>query len=309
MSRAIQGVVLLVAASVASAQPAPAQPTEAARLFDAGRALAKAGNFVEACEKFRGSYELDRGVGTEINLADCQERLGHFAEAWRLFDDVAVQSATNPTREKFARARADGLGSRLAIVVVKLPDPNGAIVTIGGQAVPAAAEIRQRVDPGRIEVVVIASGKPTYAKSQAANAGTTVTFDVASVAMPSVETTHVVATVEADHRGRTTAAIVIAGSGVLALGATAALAWHAKSTWDEAHDCDAQNRCGSAGLALNHDARMYGDIATVTFFAGIAAVAAGAALYFTTPTSGERAVSITPALGPKLAGIAVGGTF
>ena len=177
-------VVLLVVVASASVLTAPvaAQPAETpgGKLFEEGRELAKQNKFAEACDKFEKSYALDAGVGTELNLADCQEHLGHFAAAWRMFDEAAQRLAPEPVRQKFARDRADVLATKLGTVTVKLADPNvaGISVTIGGRGVKPQAEITERVDPGTIAVKITIAGKPPVEKSQSVAAGGTIIFDM-----------------------------------------------------------------------------------------------------------------------------------
>src|SRR5512134_2148923 len=87
-------IVIVVAASASvRAQPAPPETTDADRLFEEGRALAKEKRYSEACDRFDRSFKLDPTVGTELNLADCHEQLGHLTEALRLFSDAADKSA------------------------------------------------------------------------------------------------------------------------------------------------------------------------------------------------------------------------
>src|SRR3569623_3520899 len=121
---------LLARVRVAAAQT----PSEGAKLFEQGRELAKQNKYSEACAKFAQSYALDNGVGTELNLADCHEHLGHIAQAWRRRDDAAQRSADNPSRQKFAKDRADSLAPKLAPAVVNVPDPDvaGLSITIVG---------------------------------------------------------------------------------------------------------------------------------------------------------------------------------
>ncbi|MFO0567610.1 MAG: hypothetical protein U0263_18270 [Polyangiaceae bacterium] len=51
--------------------------TAAEALFNAGRDAVKAGDYPTACAKFRESNRLDPAPGTVLNLADCEEHLGH----------------------------------------------------------------------------------------------------------------------------------------------------------------------------------------------------------------------------------------
>ena len=67
--------------------PAPAMadtrdPAAAEALFEAGRQAATRGDWTTACPKFAESQRLDPAPGTLLNLADCEEHLGHLASAW-----------------------------------------------------------------------------------------------------------------------------------------------------------------------------------------------------------------------------------
>src|SRR5258706_14475262 len=80
---------------------------DAAQLFEEGRALRDQGRYDDACERFAQSNELERAAGTEANLGDCQEHLGHIAEAHHWFDDAAVLwDAEGDARADYARKRA-----------------------------------------------------------------------------------------------------------------------------------------------------------------------------------------------------------
>jgi tetratricopeptide (TPR) repeat protein len=110
------------------ARPALAQSSDAAAaraMFEEGRKLVKAGKYAEACPKFEESLKLDRGVGTQFNLADCWERLGRTASAWALFLDVAAvtKAAGQADRERAARDRAAALEPKLPARPKSRPGP------------------------------------------------------------------------------------------------------------------------------------------------------------------------------------------
>lgn len=75
---------------------------EADALFDEGKALMAAGKIAEGCAALEKSQKLAPSVSTLLNLANCREKNGQLATAWRLFakaeretkaatDDLSVQ--------------------------------------------------------------------------------------------------------------------------------------------------------------------------------------------------------------------------
>jgi hypothetical protein len=106
-------LVFLSAASVRAAGSTDKVSAEA--LFDEGRKLMAAGKFADACPKFEASQELDPGVGTMLNLADCYEKTGRTASAWAEFRETvsAAHNAGSRDREEIARGRANDLEQKL----------------------------------------------------------------------------------------------------------------------------------------------------------------------------------------------------
>src|SRR5439155_15077222 len=102
--------VIVLAASAAFAD----DKQDAAALFEQGRELVRADKFAEACDLFERSYRFDPAPGTELNLGDCHEHLGHVAEALRHFDHAAAQfELAHDERAKYARDRRAALEPRL----------------------------------------------------------------------------------------------------------------------------------------------------------------------------------------------------
>ncbi len=67
------------------------------------------GDYAVACEQFRASDKLDPEVGTELNLADCEEKRAHLASAWELYRTVEEKLPENGSglhRERALERRA-----------------------------------------------------------------------------------------------------------------------------------------------------------------------------------------------------------
>lgn len=105
-----RGVLLVLLCSYDAFAEGSVEP-RARALFDEGRSLVKSGRYDEACPKFEKSVEVDAGLGTEFNLADCWERIGLREKARTLFLEVAekAHAVGQVGREQVARARAAAL--------------------------------------------------------------------------------------------------------------------------------------------------------------------------------------------------------
>ncbi|MEO6775421.1 MAG: hypothetical protein ABI467_20840 [Kofleriaceae bacterium] len=299
---------LLALVRVAAAQA----PGEGAKLFEQGRELAKQNKFAEACAKFEQSYELDNGVGTELNLADCHEHLGQLAQAWRMFDDAAQRSADNAARQKFATDRADALVAKLATAVVNVPDPEaaGLSITIAGRAVKAGRTISERVDPGSIAVHVATPARTWFDGSKDAAAGATVIFDVP--AAPAIAEHPVEAPRATRRHDRVVWSYAVGGAGVVALISGVAVGFKAKGDYDDAIDpkygcfsIGSQLSCPAAQRQKVLDAGSLADLGTVIGVVGLAALATGIVLYATAPTD----LAVTPMATNQAAGLAISGRF
>ena len=95
---------------------AGAPPSDAAKLFDEGRAALKAGDVEAACRAFDRSYALEPALGALLNLASCLERKGTLVRAWLRFNDAVAwaQRTHEAERESYARTHAQNLKGRLS---------------------------------------------------------------------------------------------------------------------------------------------------------------------------------------------------
>jgi tetratricopeptide (TPR) repeat protein len=317
MGRRIVATLLLAAGPAYADDP----KQQAAQLFEQGRALDRDGHFVEACEKLTASYALDPAPGTELNLGDCHEHLGHLAEAWHRFDHASSQfDKTHDDRLKYALDRRNALEPKLGIIVVKhgvASEP----VTIAGRREPDALEVRDRVDPGGIEVQVGAIVHHT-----AVAAGATAIVDtlpppaVSPVLATPVLATPVLATPEPPEGARDHTRVWIAygawGIGGVSLGTAIGLGLAARSDYHAAvavdgpceHDSTGKLVCATTdGYSKVNHAITLANVATGFGVAGIALGAAGVFLYFTAPR--EHSLVVTPNASTSSAGLTLSGSF
>lgn len=294
------------------AQPPPSpDAVEADRLFEEGRALAKEKQYAEACERFTRSFKLDPTVGTQLNLADCHEQLGHLREAWQLFLAAAEQSerTTDEKRTKFARDRADAVAARLATIVITVTQPTtpGLVIRIGGREVAAAAELRDRVDPGEVEITAVVPERPAFTTSVKATSGATIQVTIPTFELPTVPTS----TGTRRDRSRVRLAWGLAGaSGALAIAATI-LTLKGRSDYNATADGPDCMRvtggiiCNPAGDAKIGDAQRLADVGTVFAIGCGVFLAASASVYFTAP----REPIVVPTATGQSIGVAVTGAF
>ena len=313
-------LLLLAIAVVATTARADDAKQRGARLFEEGRTAAREGNYAEACARFEQSYELDPADGTELNLGDCHEHLGHLAEAWRHFERAATAfDRAHDDRARFARDRAAALLPRLG--QIRIEHAGGLRVTIAGRAEAPAAEITEHVDPGSVEVRINAE-----VRHVSVAAGATTTIDLrpalppppppheppAAPAAPAVIATATTTPIGPRERSRVLASYALWGGGAIALGTAVVLGLSARS--DYTHEissgaCATQNGrlvCSSAGYAQIHHALTLADVGTGFGIAGLALGAAGAVLYITAP---REHLVVTPTGTSTSAGIVVSGSF
>ena len=153
--------VNLLAPLAASAQTR--DPIVAEAMFEAGRQLYHAGDYVGARAKFAEAARLDPTAGTLSNLAATEEKLGMAASAWQSWR-AALDYV--PAQEKVRRAsiaaKIKALEPVLARLTLRLAPtaPPGTEVRRDGVLLgPAAFGIALPVDPGKHEIVVSAPGR------------------------------------------------------------------------------------------------------------------------------------------------------
>ena len=78
------------------------------------------GDYAGACPKFAESQRLDPAPGTLLNLADCEEHLGHLARAWDAWHEGIALLPRADERLPPARERAQALERRLPRLLLRL---------------------------------------------------------------------------------------------------------------------------------------------------------------------------------------------
>jgi tetratricopeptide (TPR) repeat protein len=303
--------------------PVEAQDNAAAEaLFDEGRRLKDTGDLAGAAEKFRASDRAAPSVGARLNLGDCLAQLGKHASAWASYRAAANLARANAdsARAELATGRATAMEPKLTYVILDVVDPVGDLELRWDGEVKAKALWGQRfpIDPGVHEIRATAPGHETWTQTiTAGEPGAETRIEVPALeplpdtgdkkdpgigigeTPPSGPVTD-----PSMWTGRRKLAVGIGAAGVVAIGVGSALGLSARSRWNDAEEnhCEALE-CSAEGVELVDSARTRGNISTIAFIAGGAAIAGAAVLWFT------GAPAVTPMAGPETAGLSVSGTF
>jgi tetratricopeptide (TPR) repeat protein len=313
-----------------------ASKAAAEQLFQEGRALMQKGQYEEAIVKFHASLDLDPGSGTQGNLALCYERVGKLASAWGHYREAAVRAERegNAARARVARAQAAAIQPRLPRLLIRLSSrdvPAGLHVTRDGTQLPASVlGAAVYVDPGEHEVTATIPGHERFSLRVKLSESEERVVEIPPLA-PALQarpatgpgaagaraTAGEARELSAPHdpgRARRIAGLTVGGAGLLAVAVSLGVGATAVSTWDEAFESGACNAdtlvCTPEGQEQTDTARSRARLSNILLGAGVAAVAAGAVLYFTAPRAPEkRSARIVPFTGGDGLGLAVVGGF
>ena len=301
VSRIVSGALVASIVALATCVHADAEVDKdkekrALALYDEAKTLASAGDWASACPRLEESKKLVADMKTVYRLAECYERIGKPASAWRNYREAAI-AATKAGETAKARAALD----RAAQLEPKLPKLN-----VTSQAGPTA-ELRIDdvvipppwtdapfpIDPGEHVVTVTAAEKKPF------RASLTVPDDTSTstLAVPALEDdVKVVAPKPADDVApiaapRTspmrTVGLVMIGGGIVVTGIGGFLALKARSKYHDADDHCPAAGCDDVGFSETADARSLGNVATVLVGAGLAIGVTGVVLWATAPTSSD----------------------
>lgn len=334
IDRLVRTAIAVVALVAIQVSTVGAQTPEAETLFREGKRLAKHGDFAGACEKLDASERLEASIGTELNLADCREKLGQLATAWALFVKAAAaakHSDTDGKREAEARRRAAALEPKLVHLRVVVPDDarvEGLVIKRNEEAIDAALwDQRVPVDPGKYEIVASAPGYDGWTtKIEVEARDKKVEVPVLDKSKKSPKEgddaephakPRPTRAPDADERptpaptgmtGRHQAALMIGIIGVAALGGGAGFGLYARSLEKDADRLCPDPQCRIvAGVDDNASARSDGKIANIALAVGGAAVITAGVLWLTGGSHAPDSVAIVPQTGGMA--FAFGGRF
>ena len=324
----LAAAVTLLVTGVARAQtPTAAQTQLAQTLFDEAKKLMAENNFAQACPKLAESQHLDPSGGTLLHLGICHESQGKVASAYsELSEAISVARRDGRTdRETVAKAHLAAIASKLVrLTVTVAPDAKapGLEITWNGAVLPEAQwGAPFPVDPGEQVITASAPGRrkwSTRVDVPAQGPGPSVAIPALPAEASDAAATHS-ATLPApaahdddgvhDDPGssRRTIGLVVAGAGVVALGAGIFFELRAHSLASERDDAA---RAGDAATTQSKDdsARASQTAFFVAGGLGAAALIGGGVLFFTAPSrSSKSAVALAPTFGRGAGGIAITG--
>jgi hypothetical protein len=289
-------------------------------LFNQGRDLMTAGKFADACPKFEASQQLDPGLGTMLNLAECYEKTGRTASAWAEYREAIplARAAGSKARLDLATERAQALQERLSTLTIRAMsgedlDPHLEVRRDGVAVQQAELGSPIPVDPGEHVIEAVAPGKQAWtSKVQVAGDAAKVSVEIpklqtsgepAAAGSSPITTSPENSPPPSDaspSSAQKVTGLVFGGVGVVGLGLGAFFGLQASSKWSDAKGkcADYPYGCGSEGADLRSSAHSAATVSTVAFVAGGALLATGVVLYLTAPSKKQ---SVALGLGPSSA--------
>jgi len=280
-------------------EPSDAERGAAQVLFDEGRVLMGEESYEAACDKFAESMRLHRAIGTQLNLANCYEKVGKTASAWINFVEAKsrAQKEGQDNRVKVAAERADALEEMLSKLTIVVPyELEGLEVRRDGELVGSAQwGIEMPTDPGSHEIKASAPGKlPWTTTIVIGEEGDQVEIEIEPLedapVEPPPDLPEVVA--EDDGTGQLIAGVAVGALGLVGVGVGAAFGVLAGNKNDEStatEYCPSEpTRCTAEGVELRDEALTFAHVSTTGFVVGGVGIAVGVILLATLPGGGDE---------------------
>jgi hypothetical protein len=284
-------------AGASRAQPSD-RVVQAEALFDSARSDVARADYTHACPKFAESQKLDPAVGTLINLADCEEHLGHLTAAWQLWRQAVEELALDDPRRATVVGRRDAIDARVPRLTLRFAPgvPPGTTVRRDDVELPTSLmNVAVPVDPGEHVLETSAPGRvparQTVRLVEGAREAVLLGVGTATPPAPSPSSSTAAADAPkapATNDGATQRWLgwTAIGVGAIGIGVGAGTGLAAIGKKQEKEDgCFPANVCKPNGASANDAGRTFATISTVSFIAGGAFAAAGIYLVLTAPRS------------------------
>jgi hypothetical protein len=307
--RALVGIAALAAPSTAFAGSPAAEA-----LFDQGRQSMERNDYEQACKQFQESNKLEPAVGTEFNLADCEEKRGRLATAWQLFRAVEQKLPAGDDRAPIAHGRAQALEPRLPKVTLVLAAgaPNDTTVRDGSVELGSGSfGTPLPFDPGAHDLVASAPGHASRTFHVQLAEGETKSVPVEPGA--SSGTSASTADTSGAHAGAggsntRTLGFVLGGVGVAGIGVGAVAGLMVLGKKNTAEDECPANQCSPAGYDAVESGRTLKTVSNIGWIVGALGVGAGA-YFILTSSNGESTTAVGPVPLPAGGGLAMRRTW
>lgn len=273
-------------------------------------------NLELACAKFGEALQLNpQAIGTLMNVALCDEKLGRIATALRRFEEARERAIELNFAEhlKAAQQKIAALSREVPHLTIRFeqPPPPQTKIVVDDRVIPMSQLEDLRVDPGERTVIVSAPGRISFQKKVTIEPRQRAGVDVPPLAKAVISSRPTVGKIALASGGAMLAAGVV-------LGFVAQRRYEAQFEPEGSAPCQAQPSgppvCNDDGFSAVGQARTLGNVGTVVSIVGIAAIFTGGYLWYTAPKSpapgtAERKVTVLPQLGPGGGGLAVFGRF
>jgi type III secretion system FlhB-like substrate exporter len=298
----------------AHAGPAPDPKIEKAdRLFAEGKALLGS-NLLQACAKFDASLrENPAAIGTLLNVALCDEKLGRVASAVAMFSEARDRAKEQglPEHVRAAEEHIAKLAPDVPHVAIKLTEqlPETRILVDDTLIAPDAIG-NVAVDPGERVIVVSAPARLPYRTTLVI-----ATAEHRDVVIPALARS-VTVTSSRSRIGQITAIV-----GGAAFGTGVGIGVYARHLHHEQFDsghCTSDpvkgDRCDAEGQTQTERARTIGNVGTVIGVAGLVTAGVGAYLWFRSPRStphdtSDKKLVVIPQVSADGLGVVAAGWF
>ena len=309
----------LAALAIAPSGRAAADPRidKADELFAEGKALL-ATNVAEACDKFEESLRYNpAAIGTLLNVALCDEKLGRIASAVDKFNEARTRAKEQGliqhvrAAEQHLAALEPALPHLSIRLTEKLPETRVLIRGANGldRVIPLEDIASVAVDPGEVVVTVSAPARLPYRTK----------LGIARAEHRDLVVPALARSVTINNAWRrigqitTLAGGAAIGTGV-GLGLYARHLYHAQFGHATPGDglCNDDLECERAGLKQTQRARTLANVATVVGLAGAAVAAVGAYLWFRAPGAPDTRdpkLALVPTIAPDGVGVTALGRF
>jgi hypothetical protein len=283
------------------------------QLFAEGKALFES-NLLEACKKFDESLrENPAAIGTLLNVALCDEKLGKVATAVARFSEARVRAKEQglPEHIRAAEEHIAALTPSIPHVTIKLTEalPETKIL-LDDTLLALDATANVPVDPGDRVIVVSAPARLPYRANIVIGTG-----EHQDVVIPALARSVTIKS------SQLLLGQIATLGGAAAAGAGLGIGLYARHLYRQPFDdgrCtsdpDKGNRCSPDGQKQTNRAHTYGNIGTVVGVAGVLVAGAGAYLWFrspksTPPDTGAPKLTVVPQVSPDGLGVFAVGRF